>query len=56
MKEHDLYASALVMVEMEGSEVKRSKNLEQIWDLVGDETKFKTYVRDEALAYLEDTP
>jgi len=56
VKEYDLYASALVVVEMEGNEVKRSKNLEQIWDLVGDETKFKTYVRDEALAYLEEAP
>lgn len=56
VNEYNLYASALVMVEMEGNEVKRSKNLEQIWDLVGDGSKFKTYVRDEALAYLEDAP
>jgi hypothetical protein len=56
VKEYDLYASALVMAEMEGGEVKRSKNLERIWDLVGDESKFKVYVRDEALAYLEDAP
>jgi len=56
VKQYDLYASALVMVEMEGDEVKRSKNLEQIWDLVGDESKFKAYVRDEALAFLEDVP
>jgi len=56
VKEYDLYASALVMLELEGDEVKRSKNLEQIWSLVGDESKFKTYVRDEALAYIEDAP
>lgn len=56
VKEYDLYASALVMVEMEGDGVGRFKNLERIWDLVGDESKFKAYVRDEALAYLEDAP
>lgn len=56
VNEYELYASALVMVEREGDEVKRSKKLEQIWDLVGDEWKFRTFVRDEALAYLEDTP
>lgn len=56
VKEYDLYASALVMVEMAGDEVKRAKNLKQIWDLVGDESKFKAYVRDEALAYLQDAP
>jgi len=56
VNEYELYTSALVMVEMEGTAVKRSKKLEQIWDLVGDERKFKTFVRDEALAYLEDAP
>lgn len=56
VREYDLYASALVMVEKEGDGVKRSKSLEQIWDLVGDESRFKAYVRDEALAYLEDAP
>jgi hypothetical protein len=56
VEEYDLYASALVMVEMAGDEVKRSKNLERIWDLVGDESKFKAFVRDEALAYLKDVP
>lgn len=54
--EYDLYASALVMAEMEGSTVRRSKKLEEIWDLVGDEWKFKEFVRDEALAYLDGAP
>lgn len=56
VNEYDLYASALVLVDMEGHEVKRSKKLEQIWDLVGDELNFKTFVRDETMAYLEDAP
>lgn len=56
VNEYDLYASALVMVEEEGGRVLRSKKLEQIWQLARDEWKFKEFVRDEALAYLEDAP
>ncbi len=56
VKEYELYASELVMVETEGGQVTRSKKLKQIWDLVGDEGKFKTFVRDEAQAYLEAIP
>ena len=56
VKEYELYASALVMVETEGGQAQRWKKLEQIWDLVGDESEFKSFVRDEAQAYLEDTP
>lgn len=56
VKEYELYASALVIVDVENGQAKRSKKLEQIWGLVGDEQKFKTFVRDEARAYLEATP
>ncbi len=54
--EYELYTSELVMVETEGGQTKRWKKLEQIWDLVGNELEFKTFVRNEALAYLEDAP
>ncbi len=56
VKEYELYSSELVMVETEGGQVTRSKKLKQIWDLVGDEGTFKTFVRDEAQAYLEAIP
>ena len=42
------------MVLLENGEQKQSKNLERVWELVRDEWGFKDYVRDEALAYLED--
>jgi len=54
VEEYGLTASALVMVLLENGEQKRSKNLERVWELVGDEWGFKDYVRDEALTYLED--
>lgn len=56
VKDYELYASALVIVDIENGQAKQSKELKQIWDLVGDEQKFKTFVRDEAQAYLEVVP
>jgi len=53
VKEYQLYASALVLVEIDAGAVKRWKNLERIWDLVADEAAFKSYVQSEAKAYLE---
>jgi len=54
VEKYGLTASALVMVLLENGEQKQSKNLERVWELVGDEWGFKDYVRDEALTYLED--
>ena len=52
--EYELTSSALVMVLLENGEQKQSKNLERVWELVGDEQGFKDYVRNEALAYMEN--
>jgi hypothetical protein len=53
VEEYELTASALVMVLFENGEQKQFKNLERVWELVSDESGFKEYVKDEALAYLE---
>lgn len=53
VEEYGLTASALVMIFLENGEQTQWKNLERVWELVGDEPGFKEYVRDEALAYLE---
>ncbi len=52
VEEYGLTASALVMVLLENGEQKQWKDLGRIWELVGNESGFKEYVRDEALAYL----
>jgi hypothetical protein len=49
-----LTSSALVLVNTVGDERKEWKDLQRIWDLVGDESKFKDYVRNEVVAYLEN--
>lgn len=49
----DLYAHSLVLVEYENSEISRYKNLEQVWDLVGDKEAFLEYVESEMQIFLE---
>jgi len=49
----DLYAHSLVLVEYENDEVTRYKNLEQVWDLVGDKEAFIEYVQSEMKIFLE---
>ena len=53
VEEYGLTASALVMVLFEDGEQKHWKNLERVWELVGDELQYKAYVEAEALAMLE---
>lgn len=52
VKEYDLVASALVIVSPGVDEQLVSRNLERIWDLVGDEDAFKGYVVDEVATML----
>ena len=53
VEEYGLTASALVMVLFEDGEQKHWKDLERVWELVGDELHYKAYVEAEALAMLE---
>lgn len=53
VEEYGLSASALVMVWFENGERKKWKDLGRIWELVGEESKYKEYVLNEARAYLE---
>lgn len=53
VEEYGLTSSALVLLDLWDGEPREWRNLEQVWELVGDEMKFKTYVQAEALALLE---
>jgi len=48
-----LFTKSLVVVEEDGGEVKRYKNLQKIWVLVRDEPAFRNYVRDEVKGFLQ---
>ncbi len=51
VKEYELFASALVLVSGR-AKAQRWQKLERIWDLVGDEPAFKSYVIDQVASML----
>ena len=53
VEDYQLSFSALVLVDMQKGEQREWRNLERVWELVGDELEFKAYVEAEALAFLE---
>jgi len=53
VRDYELTSSAVVLVDMKHGAQEQWRNLEKVWDLVGNELKFKAYVEGEALAYLE---
>jgi hypothetical protein len=56
IKDYDLVSQALVLVKHDGGKVERSRNLDRIWDLVGDSAQFDQYVHDEVARFLGATP
>jgi len=54
VEDYQLAASSLVLVDTQGGEQKGWRNLERVWELVGDELKFKAYVEAAVLNYLEE--
>ncbi len=54
VKQYELYASALVLVPGQSAAQPPWQKLDRVWDLVGDESAFKTYVIEQARAMLRD--
>jgi len=52
VEEFELYTKHVVLVERKGGEQVRWKDLEKIWDLVGDEAAYQDYIRDEVKAFM----
>ena len=50
--EYEITSSALVLVDTQNGEEQEWRNLDRVWELVGDELDFKAYVEAEALAFL----
>lgn len=51
-KEFELYTQSVVIVEMQGDEIVRWKNLKDVWTLIRDKEKFYDYIRTEVQPYL----
>lgn len=50
--DYQLYTKSLIVAEVKGGKTVRWKNLEKIWDLVGNPAEYSLYVSDEVRAYL----
>ncbi len=53
VEEFQLYTKAIVLGELKDGKIARWRNLEKIWDLLGDEAAFGKYVADETRAFLD---
>lgn len=56
IKDYELVSQALVLVKYDAGKPVRSRNLDRIWDLVGDEPEFAKYVHDEVAVFLGMNP
>lgn len=52
--DYDLYSQTLIVIDSTKGQPSRWKNLEKIWELVGDQAEFSTYVRNEVASYLKE--
>jgi hypothetical protein len=53
VKDFSLTTKSVVLTDSQSGRLLRWKNLDRIWDLVGDEAGFRKYIADETRAYLE---
>jgi hypothetical protein len=52
-RDYNLFAKSVVAAEIRGGQAVRWKNLERIWNLVGDKDAFLQYIRDEVRPFVE---
>ncbi len=56
VQDYELISSALVLVDTYDGQPNEWRELAKVWELVGDELKFKAYVEAEAFPFLEGGP
>ncbi len=56
IKDYELVSQALVLVKYGDGKPVQSRNLDRIWDLVGDKPEFEKYVHDEVAIFLGMNP
>jgi len=52
-KDYQLYTKSVVLSLLKDGKEIRSKNLDKIWQLVGNKEQYESYVRDEVAAFLK---
>jgi hypothetical protein len=56
IKDYDLVSQALVLVQYQNGGPVRSRNLDKVWDVIGDSAQFADYVVGEVAAFMGITP
>ena len=54
MQDYKLYTKSVIVSDMVQGKEQRWKNLQKVWELLRNETKFKDYVKSETAAYLQE--
>ena len=52
VRDYQLYTKSIIVAKIQDGKQTEWKNLEKIWDLVGDKAVFVKYIKDEVTAYL----
>lgn len=56
IKDYELVSQALVLVQYREGKPVRSRNLDKVWDVIGDSTQFADYVTGEVATFMGITP
>ena len=54
IKDYKLYAKSLVISKIKGGDEMEYKNLEKVWDYLGNKEAFYNYVKEEVAKFLEE--
>jgi hypothetical protein len=52
VKDYNLYTKSVIISEMSEGKELRWKNLQKVWELLGNEDKFREYLKDEISAFM----
>ena len=54
IEEFSLYSKSIVLVAFENQTITRFKNLEGIWDKVGEEMEYRSYIRENLKTFMQE--
>jgi hypothetical protein len=54
IEDYQLYTKSVIISDVSGQKETRWKNLKRVWELLGDEEAFKSYVQEEVKKYLSE--
>jgi hypothetical protein len=52
--DYQLYTKSVILSDLHNGKEVRWKNLDKVWEYLGDKAAFKNYIREEVAAYLKD--